>query len=145
MGTSVYGLIQIAFVVFLQNPTPEKSQDGSKALHIMVALPFCDHTQLYSTLAFESKFSCSGPPTLSLFISLTLYGLPHVNTCSFSFSNNNNNSNEYLERLTCTGPKRLHVLYKHILSKFNAYNMNAQTHARTHTHTHTHTSRISRQ
>ena len=36
------------------------------------------------------------------------------------------------ERLTRTGPKRLHVLYKYILSKFNAYNMNA------HTHTHTH-------
>ena len=40
--------------------------------------------------------------------------------------------NEYLERLTCTGPKRLHVICKYILSKFNAYNMN------THTHTHTH-------
>ena len=32
-----------------------------------------------------------------------------------------NNNNEYLERLTRTGPKRLHVLYKYILSKFNAY------------------------
>ena len=37
---------------------------------------------------------------------------------------------EYLERLTCTDPKRLHVLYKYILSKFNAY-MNAHTHAHT--------------
>ena len=46
-----------------------------------------------------------------------------------------NNNNEYLERLTRTGPKRLHVLYKHILSKFSAYNMNARTHARTHTQT----------
>ena len=44
----------------------------------------------------------------------------------------NNNNNEYLERLTRTGPKRLHVLYKYILSKFNAYNMNV--HTRTHTH-----------
>ena len=35
--------------------------------------------------------------------------------------------NEYLERLTRTGPKRLHILYKYILSKFNAYNMNAHT------------------
>ena len=60
---------------------------------------------------------------------------------------NRNNNNEYLERLTLTGPKRLHVLYKYTLSKFNAYNMNAYTHARTHTHrlaharahTHTHT------
>ena len=55
----------------------------------------------------------------------------------------NNNNNEYLERQTRTGPKRLHVLYKYILSKFNAYNMNAHTHARTHrparTRTHTHT------
>ena len=47
------------------------------------------------------------------------------------------------ERLTRTGPKRLHVLYKYTLSKFNGYNMNAHTHARTHTlaharaHTHT--------
>ena len=59
----------------------------------------------------------------------------------------NNNDNEYLQRLTRTGPKRLHVLYKYILSKFNAYNMNAHTHrlahthscARTHAHIHTHT------
>ena len=57
-----------------------------------------------------------------------------------------NNNNEYLERLTRTGPKRLHVLYKYILSKFKAYNMNAHTHThahrlareRAHTHTHTH-------
>ena len=42
------------------------------------------------------------------------------------------NNNEYLERLTRTGPKRLHVLYKYILSKFNAYNMNAHTHTNTH-------------
>ena len=31
------------------------------------------------------------------------------------------NNNEYLECLTCTGPKHLHVLYKYILSKFSAY------------------------
>ena len=54
------------------------------------------------------------------------------------FSDDDNNNNEYLERLTRTGPKRLHVLYKYILSKFNAYNMNAHTHARTHTDSHTH-------
>ena len=54
----------------------------------------------------------------------------------------NNNNNEYLECLTCTGPKRLHVLYKYILSKFNAYNMNAHTHTHTHTHTRTHTHRL---
>ena len=48
----------------------------------------------------------------------------------------NNNSNEYLERLTRTGPKHLYVLYKYILSKFNAY-MNAHTHAHTHARTHT--------
>ena len=71
-------------------------------------------------------------------------------------SHNVNNNNEYLERLTRTGPKRLHVLYKYILSKFNAYKMNVHTHARTHTqirtctharsraytHTHTHTKRV---
>ena len=56
----------------------------------------------------------------------------HVRFC------HNNNNNEYLERLARTGPKRLHVLYKYILSKFNAYNMNAHTHARTHTDSHTH-------
>ena len=49
-----------------------------------------------------------------------------------------NNNHEYLERLTRTGPKRLHILYKYILSKFNAYNMNAHTHTRTHTDSHTH-------
>ena len=38
-----------------------------------------------------------------------------------------NNNNEYLERLTRAGPKRLHDLYKYILSKFNAHNMNAHT------------------
>ena len=41
---------------------------------------------------------------------------------------NYNNNNEYLERLTRTGPKRLHVLYEYILSKLSAYNMNAHTH-----------------
>ena len=50
-----------------------------------------------------------------------------------------NNNNEYLERLTCTSPKRLHILYKYILSKLSAYNMNTHTHTRAHTHTHTHT------
>ena len=39
----------------------------------------------------------------------------------------NNNNNEYLEHLTHTGPKRLHILYKYILSTFNTYNMNAHT------------------
>ena len=29
----------------------------------------------------------------------------------------NNNNNEYLERLTRTGPKRLHVLYKYVFVK----------------------------
>ena len=52
----------------------------------------------------------------------------------------NNNNNEYLEHLTRTGPKHLHVLYKYILSKFNTYNMN--THTYTHTHTHAHTQRF---
>ena len=47
------------------------------------------------------------------------------------------NSNEYLERLTRTGPKHLHVLYKYILSKFSAFNMNAHTHTQTRAHTHT--------
>ena len=44
-----------------------------------------------------------------------------------------NNNNEYFERLTRLGPKHLHILYKYILSKFNAYNMTV--HTRTHTHT----------
>ena len=44
--------------------------------------------------------------------------------------------NEYLERLTETGPRRLHVLYEHMLSTFNAYNMNARARARTHTRAH---------
>ena len=54
----------------------------------------------------------------------------------------NNNNNEYLECLTHIGPKCLHILYKHILSKFNAYNMNTHTYTQTLpppllTHTHT--------
>ena len=56
------------------------------------------------------------------------------------------NNNEYLECLTCTGPKRLHVLYKYRLSNFNAYNMNAHTHMHAHTQTytraHTHTHKV---
>ena len=56
-------------------------------------------------------------------------------TC-FGAVHNNNNNNDYLERLTRTGPKRLHVLYKLTLSKVNAYNMNAHTHTHTHAHTH---------
>ena len=68
--------------------------------------------------------------------------------------NNSNNNNEYLEHLTCTGSKRLHVLYKYTLSKFNACmhtHMHTHTDSHTHahaparTHTHTHTSRISGQ
>ena len=106
----------------------------------------------------------TGVPS-SLFVALT----GSVSPCrtrtgqerAYLLGNNNNNNNEYLECLTHTGPKRLHVLYKYILSKFNAYNMTAHTHARTHTqrlahirtrarahthtHTHTHTSRISGQ
>ena len=68
-----------------------------------------------------------------------------------SCSTQSNSNNEYLESLTRTGPKRLHILYKYILSKFSAYNMNARTHmhahtqtsirthVRTHIHIHTHT------
>ena len=45
--------------------------------------------------------------------------LPSHPLCSL-FLRMSNNNNDYLERLTRTGPKRLHVLYKYILSKFNA-------------------------
>ena len=45
---------------------------------------------------------------------------------------NTHNNNEYLERLTRTGPTD-------ISSKFNVYNMNAHIHTCMHTHTHTHT------
>ena len=40
---------------------------------------------------------------------------------------NNHNNHEYLQRLTCTGPNRLHILGKYRLSKFRAYNINAHT------------------
>ena len=56
----------------------------------------------------------------------------------------NNNNNEYLERLTRTGPKRLHVLYKYIFVKIQCVQHEC-THTRMHTHrladarTHTHT------
>ena len=49
------------------------------------------------------------------------------------------NNNEYLERLTRTGPKRLHVLYRHILLHTTWMNTHRLAHARTHTHAHTHT------
>ena len=67
-----------------------------------------------------------------------LFVAPHLVRARSAYNNDNN---EYLERLTRTDPKRLHVLYKSILSKFNAYNMNACTHrhTRTYTHTRTHT------
>ena len=59
----------------------------------------------------------------------------------------NNNNNEYLERLTRTGPKRLHVLYKYIFVKIQNSihttwmhaHMHAHTQTRTCTHTRTHT------
>ena len=60
----------------------------------------------------------------------------------------NNNNNEYLERLTHTGPKRLHVLYKYIFVKIQCI-QHERKHTRMHTHrlahvcmharTHTHT------
>ena len=64
---------------------------------------------------------------------------------------NNNNNDEYLQRLTRTGPKRLHVLYKYIyivkIQRIQHECTHARTHtdlhtharARAHTHTHTHT------
>ena len=58
---------------------------------------------------------------------------------TLSLTTTTTNNNEYLEHLNHTGPKRLHVLYKYILSKFNAYNMNAHTHTHTHAHTDSHT------
>ena len=45
----------------------------------------------------------------------------------------NNNNNEYLERQTRTGPKRLHVLYKYIFVKIQCIQHEC-THTRTHTH-----------
>ena len=59
-----------------------------------------------------------------------------------------NNNNEYLECLTHTGPKHLHVLYKNIFVKIKCIQHECtHTHAHTHrlahahtcTHTHTHT------
>ena len=47
----------------------------------------------------------------------------------------NNNSNGYLERLTRTGPKRLHSLYMYILLKLQRVQTRARAYTR-HTHTH---------
>ena len=62
---------------------------------------------------------------------------------------NNNNNNEYLERLTRTGPKCLHVLYKYIFVKIQCIqhecthtDSHMHAHTRTHTHTHKHQSHI---
>ena len=64
-------------------------------------------------------------------------------------NNNNNNNNGYLEHLTCTGPKSLHILYwnAHIFKIQHMQLKHTCTHACTHTyvhaciysHTHTHT------
>ena len=54
---------------------------------------------------------------------------------------NNNNNDEYLECLTRTGPKRLHVLCKYIFVKIQCIQhecTHTRTHARTHARTHTH-------
>ena len=68
-------------------------------------------------------------------VQITFVHMNHMNVnelCSFCVQKTHtwvyNNNNEYLEHLTRTGLKRLHVLYKYTLSKFNAYNMNAHTH-----------------
>ena len=86
-------------------------------------------------------------------------GLLHCVRVSVSHSGSiNNNNNEYLERLTRTGPKRLHVLYKYIFVKIQCIQhgcnhtrththrlahermrAHARAHARARTHTHTHT------
>ena len=50
----------------------------------------------------------------------------------------NNNNNEYLKRLTRTGPKRLHVLYKYIVKIQRIQHL---MHTHTHAHTHTKTKR----
>ena len=56
---------------------------------------------------------------------------------------NNNNNNDYLQRLTRTGPKRLHVLYKHIFVKIQCIQHGCThtrgTHTQTRTRMHTHT------
>ena len=60
-------------------------------------------------------------------------GFPKIVYYSYKYNNNN----EYSECLTHTGPKRLHVLYKYILSKFNKYNKNTHTHMHAHKDLHT--------
>ena len=52
-----------------------------------------------------------------------------------------NKNNGYLERLTCTGPKCLHILYMYRLSKCKACSTNAHPHmhACMHVHMHAHT------
>ena len=70
-----------------------------------------------------------------------MLGFSHVLSTEPHWARLSQTYNEYLERLTRTGPKRLHVLYKYILSKFNAYRatlMHTHTHAHTQTQSHTH-------
>ena len=55
-------------------------------------------------------------------------------------NNNNLNNNGYLESITRTGPKRLHILQMYMFSRFKA-RMHAGN--ATHTHTHTHTLSLS--
>ena len=73
---------------------------------------------LHQRLGFES-LTHSGPPYPFL-------------------QNNNNDNDEYLERLTRTPPKRLHVLYKYKFVKIQCMQHEC-TQSRTHTQTRTRT------
>ena len=71
-----------------------------------------------------------------------MYGLHRVilyneDVCKTNWLYNNNN--EYLERLTRTGPKRLHVLYKYVIILKIQRIQHECTHKRTHAHAHTQT------
>ena len=54
----------------------------------------------------------------------------------------NNNNNEYLECLTCTGPKHFHILFTYILSKIQHVQHEHPPHTHAHTCTHTRTTHM---
>ena len=77
------------------------------------------HTAIYTTHWSQAK----------LFLFFT--GKEQTNTAAPQTVQIKKKLYEYLEHLTRTGPKHLHIFYKYILPKINAYNINE------HTHTHT--------
>ena len=130
-------------VYWLSFPLARTECHNMRKLALKIASYSFTNSQIVCCACPSHFIATSRGETCPIFELLTFLSLDSIHLLMFSCNDlpwsPSNNNNEYLERLTCTGPKRLHILYKDILSEFSAYNMNM--HARVHTHTHTHTHR----